>query len=121
MTSHPVLSVELVEFIREQLALKPDHAVSPSDSLEDKFGLTGDDADDFMGEFGKRFHVAGGDFDFNRYFVTEGFPGPIFIIGYLFSKKKRKKLEREPLTVAMLQHAINLGVWDSRRLKESRN
>ncbi len=121
MTLQPALSAELVEFIREQLALKPDQQVSPSDSLEEKFGLTGDDADDFMGDFGKRFHVAGGDFDFNRYFVTEGFPGPFFIVSYLCSKKKRRRLKREPLTVAMLQHAINLGVWDSQRLMESEN
>jgi len=44
----------------------------------------------------------------------------IFLL-VLVSKRMRKKYEREPLTVAMLQYAIDLGVWDSEHLRKGEN
>lgn len=117
------VSAELETFIRKEVGLPGNVKVKPSDRLEDDLGVTGDDADDFMDAFSKRFNVQPGDFDFNRYFEMEGFSGPLFFItNWLHKKWGIKKYEkREPLTVAMLQHAIHLGVWDSQRLMEWEN
>ena len=101
--------------------MSPKKPLNLTDTLEDDLGVTGDDADDFMDTFSKRFNVESGDFDFHRYFEMEGFsvwPFSIFT-NWLHRRWGIKKYEqREPLTVAMLQHAIDLGVWDSQRLKE---
>jgi hypothetical protein len=115
------VSAELEAFIRKEIGLSPKRALSASDTLEDDLGVTGDDADDFMGAFSTRFNVEPGDFDFHRYFEMEGFsvwPFSIFT-NWLHRRWGIKKYDqREPLTVAMLQRAVDLGVWDTERLRE---
>ena len=115
------VSAELEAFIRKEIGLSPKKRLNPSDTLEDDLGVTGDDADDFMGAFSKRFNVEPGDFDFHRYFETEGFsvwPFSIFT-NWLHRRWGVKKYDRrEPLTLAMLQRAIDLGAWDTERLME---
>lgn len=107
--------IELETFIRKEAGIRASRPVNRSDRLEDDLDLTGDDADDFMGKFFERFPVKYGDYEFHRYFSEEGFN--LFSILLLsFSKKQRKKYEKEALTVGMLEHAIHLGVWDSKRL-----
>ncbi|MFM0069402.1 DUF1493 family protein [Paraburkholderia aspalathi] len=95
------------------LALRPLSRHSPSDSLENDLDLTGDEADDFMGKFFEKFKVEPGDYDFRRYFSEEGF-NLFATIAMPFFKKKRKKYDKDPLTVAMLERAINSGVWDKK-------
>lgn len=115
------VSAELEAFIRKEVGLSPKKALNPSDTLEDDPGITGDDADEFMGAFSKRFNVKPGDFDFLRYFEMEGFsiwPFSVFT-NWLHRRRGIKKHDqREPLTVAMLQQAIDSGVWDTERLGE---
>lgn len=107
--------IELETFIRKEAGIRASRPVNRSDRLEDDLDLTGDDAGDFMGKFFERFPVKYGDYEFHRYFSEEGFN--LFSILLLsFSKKQRKKYEKEALTVGMLEHAIHLGVWDSKRL-----
>ena len=118
------VSAELEAFIRKEIGLSPKKSINLSDTLEDDLGVTGDDADDFMGAFSKRFNVEKGDFDFHRYFEMEGFsvwPFSIFT-NWLHRRWGIKKYDqRESLTVAMLQYAIELGIWDSQRLTELKN
>lgn len=115
------VSAELEAFIRKEIGLSSKNQLNPSDTLEDDLGVTGDDADDFMGAFSKRFNVEPGDFDFHRYFEMEGFsvwPFSIFT-NWLHKRWGIKKYDqREPLTLAMLQRAIDLGVWETERLRE---
>lgn len=83
--------------------------------------MTGDDADEFMGAFAKRFNVESGDFEFLRYFEMEGLSvWPFSILtNWLHRHQRIKKYEKtEPITLGMLQHAIDLGIWDSQRLSE---
>lgn len=114
------VSADLAAFIRKEAGISEKSAIRPSSVIEEDFGITGDDADNFMGAFSRRFNVQPGDFDFNRYFEMEGFSGPLFFItNWLHKRWGIKKYEkRELLTVSMLQHAIDLGVWDSQQLKE---
>lgn len=98
--------------------MSPKQPLNLSDTLEDHLGVTGDDSPEFMEAFFSRFNVDPGNFDCNRYFEGEGVFDPFTsIVRFLFHRVK-KEPTREPLTVAMLQHAIELGVWDSERLKE---
>ena len=60
------VSVELEEFIRREVGLSPKRQLHAANTMEDDFGVTGDDADELMGAFAKRFNVAPTDFDFNR-------------------------------------------------------
>jgi hypothetical protein len=114
------VSADLAMFIREEAGISEKRAIQPSSLVEEDFGITGDAADNFMDAFSRRFNVQPGDFDFNRYFEVEGFSGPLFFITNWLHKRWgiRKYEKRELLTVSMLQHAIDLGVWDSQRLME---
>ncbi|WP_036003734.1 DUF1493 family protein [Paraburkholderia caribensis] len=113
------VSAGLEAFIRKQVRLPAAKSINPADQLEDDYGVSGDDADDFMHEFGKRFNVQPGDFVLQRYFDLEGISGPLcFITHWLHKKMGIKKYPKERLTIAMLQRAIDLGAWDSQRLNE---
>jgi hypothetical protein len=115
------VSAELEAFVRDEIGLSPKKPLQASDTLEDDLGVTGDDADEFMGAFAKRFNVEPGDFDFHRYFEMEGLTIWPFSILTMWLHRRwgiRQYDQREPLTLAMLQRAIALGVWDSERLRE---
>jgi hypothetical protein len=117
MTQPSALSAELVKFVRARIGLSSTQALSLSSSLERDLGLTGDDAAYFMEAYFEQFHVEVGDFDFPRYFVEESAPGPFLLLASLIFKPVRKRYEPEPVTVAMLQRAIDIGAWDSARIR----
>jgi hypothetical protein len=103
---------ELEAFVRREVDMARGKTLVRTLSLEIDLNLTGDDADDFMGKYFEKFKVQHGDFEFQRYFSEEGFS--LFeIIGMIFSKKMREKYNKKPLTLAMLEKAIQVGVWDS--------
>jgi hypothetical protein len=112
------VSVELVSFIRKKLRYPTRLPISPDTSVEDNLGVTGDDSPEFMEAFFVRFNVDPGDFDCNRYFEGEGVFDPFSAVLRSVFRRSRKESQRQPLTVAMLQRAIDLGVWDSERLRE---
>lgn len=56
-----------------------------------------------------------GDYEFARHFSEEGF-NLFAILAMPFSSRQRKKYEKAPLTVGMLERAIEFGVWDSKKL-----
>ena len=116
MTPQPAVSVELEAFLREQIGLYVTDKVTASDRLEDDLHVTGDDAAGLMEAFFHRLNIANGDFAFQRYFYEEGY-NVFSFVNFLF-RRKRPAIEKEPLTVAMLQRAIDVGVWDSQRIKE---
>lgn len=116
MTSQPAVSVELEEFLREQIGLHATDKVNPADRLEDDLHVTGDDAAELIEAFVTRFNIKNGDFVFQRYFDEEGYD--LFFFLRFLVRKRPLKIDKEPLTVAMLQRAIELGVWDSQRLEK---
>jgi Protein of unknown function (DUF1493) len=111
-------SADLVEFIRKKLRYPARLPINPSTNVEDDLGVTGDDSPEFMEAFFNRFSVDPGDFDCDRYFEGEGVFDPFSAIFRFVFRLKSNEQEREQLTVAMLQQAIDLGVWDSQRLRE---
>jgi hypothetical protein len=117
MMRHQAISVELEAFIRKELSLSAKRALAPDDGVESDLGVTGDDAAYFMESYFNHFNVEVGDFNFARYFVGEGSFDPVASFISLISKRRRTKYELQPLTVSMLQQAIDLGVWDSERFR----
>ncbi|MBB5423620.1 hypothetical protein HDG40_001764 [Paraburkholderia sp. JPY158] len=124
MMPPPEVSAELEEFLREKIGIPPKIEIKPSSSLEDDFGVTGDDASKLINTFAITFNVQPGDFEFLRYFNMEGFSvWPFSILTrYLLKLRGVKDYKnKEPITVGMLQRAIELGVWDSQRVSEARS
>lgn len=109
---------ELESFVRSEAEVSKNKILARQLGLERDMDLTGDDADDFMGKFFEKLKINHGDFEFSRYFSEEGF-GPVVIIGMIFSKKIRKRQNKEALTLGMLEAAIQIGVWDSAELSAS--
>ncbi len=107
--------IQLESFVRREIGMRPYWPVHRADRLEQDLDVTGDDANDFMRKFFARFPVEPGDYAFDRYFCQAGFK-PFELLARPFSRKLRRKYDKQALTVGMLEHAIELGVWDSRRL-----
>lgn len=102
----------LTAFIRQSTGLPEGRRISRTDSLERDLDLTGDEAFDFMEKFLEHFGIERGDYAFQRYFCAEGF-NLLEILAMPFSRKTRQKYDRRPLTVGMLERAIDAGVWDT--------
>lgn len=86
------LDPRLIVFIREEL-LDPCIIINPNSCIEGDFGVSGDDADEFIYAFSMNFNVDISEFDISKYFYSE--PS-------CFSFEKGKLI----LTVAMLNQAI---------------
>ncbi|MFT8892018.1 MAG: DUF1493 family protein [Acetobacter papayae] len=89
--------------------------------------IDGIDVHYFMEYYSETFPIDVGDFDFRRYFNDETqvlliipmilFALFRFLIWQLLMGKPALKLTTEPVTLAMLQQAIDDGVWNCARLE----
>lgn len=86
----------------------------PLTELKKDLGLDGDEAFVFMEAFAERFNVDKGNFDFHRYFEAEGF-NPLSLLLDIFKPKKKSVA----LTLAMLEQAATLGVWESHKAEST--
>jgi hypothetical protein len=111
---------ELESFIRKEAGVGNKKILAKSDTLERDLDITGDDAEDFMGNFFLTFKVDHGDFSLDQYFSGEGF-NPFEMIAMIFSKKTRQKYDKEPVTLGMLEAAVLAGVWNSEQLASVRS
>ena len=119
-----MIGFELEEFLRTEIGLPLKFTIKLSSSLEDDFGVTGDDASKLINTFATHFNVQPGDFEFLRYFHMEGFSvWPFSIVTrYLLKLRGVKDYKtKEIITVGMLQRAIELGVWDSERVAQAQS
>ena len=83
--------------------------ISISTRIENDLDITGDDAIEFLIEFGKRFNVDVSKFMAADYFAGEGLDSIGIISRFLTGRKKK---ERKALTVAHLIKAIKAGRLD---------
>ncbi|WP_233866841.1 DUF1493 family protein [Paraburkholderia adhaesiva] len=109
---------ELIEFIRKRTLYPVKYPITTETSVEDDLGVTGDDSIIFMEAFFKKFDVEPADFNCIQYFEGEGVFNPFSAFARLIFRKANTEYTRMPLTVGILQRAIELGKWDSERLKE---
>jgi hypothetical protein len=117
---------ELESFLRDRKYLSPREVLRPNIDIRWKLGIDGDDAVAFIPDFFETFQIQQGDFSYAQYFAAEGFsPFSAFLtlLFALFFKSYRQEVRQQrqasAVTPKMLQRAIELGVWDSRRLKET--
>nr|WKF55842.1 hypothetical protein HUO10_000286 [Paraburkholderia busanensis] len=106
---------ELERFVRREAGLGENKRLSPTTRLVEDLGQTGDDASEFMVRYFEHFDVAGGDFDFHRYFLMEG-EGLLFSLFRRVVFRQPQRLVREPITLGMLHQALEDKHWDSGRL-----
>ncbi|SAK83017.1 acyl carrier protein [Caballeronia temeraria] len=123
MTRPLALSAELEAFLRAEIAYAKRRVLVLTDRIEEDLKYTGDDAYELMQLFFQKFSVDAGDYEFNRHFEFYCFPT-------LFGGFVRRRLEKRgvklyapedriPVTVGMLQLAIELGRWDTEQLRMS--
>lgn len=106
---------KLEAWVRKENCTSPKKLLTRDTQLNDDLDVTGDDADDFMEHFFEEFSIDYGDYNFDHYFVAEGF-SPIEIFLLMISKKKRASYDRPPITLGMLYQAALDGRWDCARL-----
>jgi len=110
---------ELENFVRKEAGVFSNKILNPETSLEDDLDITGDDSDIFMERFFSYFLVDVGDFEIDRYFSGEG-GGLLSILAKAVLKKNNGKSDNIPLTLGMLEKAIDLKIWDTKRIENAR-
>jgi hypothetical protein len=98
----------------------------PDIDIRWRLGIDGDDAVAFIPDFFETFQIKEGDFSYAQYFAAEGlnpFSASLTLLFALFFKSYREEVRQQrqasTVTPKMLQRAIELGVWDSQRLREA--
>jgi hypothetical protein len=105
----------LEAWVRQEHGTNPKKPITRDTQLDEDLHVNGDDAVDFMEHFFEEFSIDFGDYNFDHYFVPEGF-SPLEIFLLLISKKKRASYDRPPITLGMLYQAALDGRWDCARL-----
>lgn len=102
---------QIVSFVEKE-RWKYKIALTRETSLEKDLGITGDDADDFMGAFFKEFKIKQESFDISNYFGSEGFDplGISTVILKLTGKARKRKILRD-ITLGELEKAVLAGRW----------
>ncbi|WP_230950055.1 DUF1493 family protein [Burkholderia cepacia] len=85
---------EIAAFVRSEVRLGKSTPLSAATRLWQDLGQTGDEANDFMGRFFKRFSIDTGDFDFHQYFLMEG-EGGFYSLFRRWVLRKPHTLERD--------------------------
>ncbi|CAN7278506.1 DUF1493 family protein [Trinickia sp. LjRoot230] len=113
-----MLLEEVESFARRERGLSKSKVITQTTTLEDDLGITGIEGEMFMEAFFAHFKVEEGDFSSGRYFMDEG-SGLLLMLVTALSRKRRKALDRTPITVSMLVTAAGLGRWDSEKVEKA--
>ncbi len=100
---------KLKEFIKRQTFVN-DVEITSNTIIETEFGVTGDDAVDFIYAFRKEFNIDVSNFDISKHFKGEG-DGTLLTI-FNFLRGKNIEESYTPLTVGHLLKAISSGKLD---------
>lgn len=92
----------LFEFILREIPPPLPCDLSLETDLRRDLRMAEEDADEFLAKFFQDFSVAPGDFDFTRYFPSEGL--------WFFGRKRAAPVS---LTLGMLLRAARDGRWDT--------
>lgn len=121
MTQRLELSAELDKFVRAEAGLSARQTISPSTEIVEGLQIDGIDCEYLMEAFFGKWSIEPGDYEYFRYFYPEPLLDPLPSLSKHFYRRKMQGIElheeKEPLTLGMLQHAIELGVWDTARLR----
>lgn len=95
---------EIIEFIKGRAAVEE---VNPYDDIFEEHGLSGDDCDEFLSDYSKRFNVNMSGF---LWYFHHGEEGNSF--GGMAVAPPNERVKRIPLTPIMLLDFANKGYWD---------
>ena len=100
--------LEIMNLIQEQMGVKSTR-LNSSSTLQRDVGMDGDDADEFMRRFARRFSVNMEGFQFEKYFGPErGF----LLFDYLFLRLfKKNALKYVEITIAHLVAVAERKSW----------
>ena len=82
--------------------------VKPDSDINDEIGMYGDDFDEMIEKFGEKFSVDISDYLWYFHSEEEGF----ISLGGIFFKPPNQRVNRIPITPAMLTEFANLGCWN---------
>lgn len=102
---------ELISFINKIWPFNHNIELKQSTTLNKDLGIYGDDADEVIYEFSKKFNVNIENINLSKYFEPEG---STFFIN-IFSKKK--PLKEKELTLGDLEKAIRIGKLEDNNIK----
>jgi len=98
---------QIAQFVARRCGV-PLADVRPASRLEEDFGLTGDDAAEFMGAYARAFGVDLEAMEFARHFGPEGcLPG----LGVCWLLRHGYRIGGEPVTPRLLLDAARAGRW----------
>ena len=96
---------EIKDFVMAEKLVRKREKLLASTRLSEDIGLEGDDADEFLEAFAKKFNVDFSQFDFHKYFAEEGWD-PIRFFIYMTGLRKFKAI-----TLMDLEKAAEAGKW----------
>ncbi len=99
------ISEELRNFVNESRG-QYSFNFKKSTTIQEDLNVWGDDAVEFIEEFGKTFNVDISEFNYNKYFRPEG---DMIMVTILRIFRKTKTYEFTPLTLGDLEQAIKTG------------
>jgi acyl carrier protein len=96
---------KILKFI-EKKRWKYEFPINSETLLQDDLKIYGDDAVEFIVDFGKEFSVDINQFNINNYFDAESDPIARSLIKLLTNKNRKKRL---PITISDLENSIKTG------------
>ena len=121
-----IISDKLKNFLISKQEISEEE-IKPSTRVVEDLSLDGIDAHYLMESYAETFSIKVGDFDYYRYFNDETqvlliipvilFVFFRFLIWKLLLGKPVHKIITVPVTLAMLQQAIDDGVWNCERIE----
>jgi acyl carrier protein len=121
-----ILSEKFKNFLISEEKIS-ENEIQLSTRIVEDLSLDGIDAHYFIEAYAETFSIEVGDFDFHRYFTDETqvlliIPAILFVffrflIWKLLLGQPVRKLTTVPVTLAMLQQAIDDGVWNCARIE----
>lgn len=99
---------DIISFVREQTGTRKEKIDIKTDIFND-LGVAGDDCDELMGAYSKKFNV---DLSSYLWYFHCGEEGSWNSIGGIFFKPPNTRVARIPITPLILLQAANEGNWN---------
>ena len=107
---HGILFEQVKEFVKQEVPPPRKGNLLRQTELLSDLRIAEEDADDLLMKYFSTFGIAEGDFDFSRYFPSEG----LWLL-----PRFRKAKNPIPISLGMLELAAKIHLWDTKVLEEA--